>query len=433
MRFVIENINKVHRADISLKGLTVIAGVNDSGKSTVGKLLFSTVKALANTDLEKGTLQRELLLKYFSSLRARLPRDRQFLHKVPFSYFGRLISDWQRSGDSTQINNLLQELVVEINQKNDLTPRIKRLILQDIENIRACLKDDNQETALASEIRYFIESEFMNKICSLRTEGSMVEFWMGEPDDMQLSYSIQANSINRESLRLSKGEYLQDATYIESPLYMHLVDALLFSADYRETKERYLFRSMVPIHVKDFAEKLNAMRYLSKENISPIIEKLVSIIGGHFAFDETTRTLSFLKDDVPFSPINIASGIKTFGVIQMLLEMDAINENKILIWDEPENHLHPEWQIKFAEVLVELAKAGIPILISTHSPYFMQGVRYFAVKHDMERFVNYYMADTKEDGLSVFEEVSDDLNRVFVKLAEPLNRIMNVDELRRNK
>ena len=51
MRFIIENINKVRKADISLKGLTVIAGENDSGKSTVGKLLFSTIKALVNTEV----------------------------------------------------------------------------------------------------------------------------------------------------------------------------------------------------------------------------------------------------------------------------------------------------------------------------------------------------------------------------------------------
>ena len=67
-------------------------------------------------------------------------------------------------------------------------------------------------------------------------------------------------------------------------------------------------------------------------------------------------------------------------------------------------------------------------MISTHSPYFIQGVRYFSVKHDMKKFVNYYLANTQKNGLSVFDDVSEDLNRIFVKLAEPLNRIMNVDE-----
>ena len=82
------------------------------------------------------------------------------------------------------------------------------------------------------------------------------------------------------------------------------------------------------------------------------------------------------------------------------METQAINENKILIWDEPENHLHPEWQIKIAQLFVEIAKAGVPILISSHSPYFIQGVRYFTEKHD--------------------------LNKLFVKLAQPMNEIINI-------
>ena len=86
----------------------------------------------------------------------------------------------------------------------------------------------------------------------------------------------------------------------------------------------------------------------------------------------------------------------------------AINENKILIWDEPENHLHPEWQIKITQLFVEIAKAGVPILISSHSPYFIQGVRYFT------------------------EDVTKDLNQIFVKLAQPMNEIINIENLYRN-
>ena len=90
------------------------------------------------------------------------------------------------------------------------------------------------------------------------------------------------------------------------------------------------------------------------------------------------------------------------------METQAINENKILIWDEPENHLHPEWQIKITQLFVEIAKAGVPILISSHSPYFIQGVRYFT------------------------EDVTKDLNQIFVKLAQPMNEIINIENLFRN-
>lgn len=133
-----------------------------------------------------------------------------------------------------------------------------------------------------------------------------------------------------------------------------------------------------------------------------------------------------MKNGQKYAPINVASGIKAFGVMQMLLETEAIDENKILIWDEPENHLHPEWQIKFAERFVEMAKAGVPVLITSHSPYFIQGIRYYAEKLGMNKFVNYYLAEDTEEGLSRLEDVTSDLNRIFVKLAEPMNTIINL-------
>ncbi len=46
MRLKLENIGIIEEADIRLDGLTVIAGENDSGKSTVGKVLYSLIKTL---------------------------------------------------------------------------------------------------------------------------------------------------------------------------------------------------------------------------------------------------------------------------------------------------------------------------------------------------------------------------------------------------
>ena len=46
----------------------------------------------------------------------------------------------------------------------------------------------------------------------------------------------------------------------------------------------------------------------------------------------------------------------------------------------------------------------------------------------MNSYVNYYLAENSDNygGLSTLENVTEDLNQVFVKLAEPLNQIMNL-------
>ena len=48
MKLTIDNFAKISHADISIDGITVIAGENNTGKSTVGKILFSLFNATSN-------------------------------------------------------------------------------------------------------------------------------------------------------------------------------------------------------------------------------------------------------------------------------------------------------------------------------------------------------------------------------------------------
>ena len=40
MKIKLENVGKIKEANIELNGITIIAGENSTGKSTVGKMLF---------------------------------------------------------------------------------------------------------------------------------------------------------------------------------------------------------------------------------------------------------------------------------------------------------------------------------------------------------------------------------------------------------
>ena len=45
MKLKIKNIGMFQEAEVLLEGITVIAGKNDTGKSTIGKVIFSLIKA----------------------------------------------------------------------------------------------------------------------------------------------------------------------------------------------------------------------------------------------------------------------------------------------------------------------------------------------------------------------------------------------------
>ena len=68
MKLQLQNILKVESADIELGGLTVITGENDSGKSSIGKVLFSLLKATNNVkQVDKfKTLQFVTLICFLS-------------------------------------------------------------------------------------------------------------------------------------------------------------------------------------------------------------------------------------------------------------------------------------------------------------------------------------------------------------------------------
>ena len=50
MKLNIKNFAKIKEADIVIDGITVIAGENNTGKSTIGKILFSLFNSLSDID-----------------------------------------------------------------------------------------------------------------------------------------------------------------------------------------------------------------------------------------------------------------------------------------------------------------------------------------------------------------------------------------------
>jgi predicted ATPase len=76
MRLQIQNIGKIKYANLKLDGITVIAGNNNTGKSTVGKTVFALFNALFRIE-EKLYKQREKLI--YTMLNRKL--DDLFMHQ----------------------------------------------------------------------------------------------------------------------------------------------------------------------------------------------------------------------------------------------------------------------------------------------------------------------------------------------------------------
>ena len=435
MQLLVKNVGCIREGNISLNGLTVIAGENGTGKSTLSKMIFSIIKAVSNISQVSNDSRRQLLEKYAMTFYRRINARERFAliadidDFLPSNHRAFYYKIWNlQSG--TQLQNYITEVQEHIFNREDLSPRTKKLAVKDLESIQELMLGENKSSQLWSEIRYFVESEFMNQITTNGADNSHVKFIWDEANGDGVVFDVRNE--NMKMVKCSIENTLLDATYVETPLYLPIVDPLRRSATYVENMRSRMIQPMVPLHVKDIVNKYDLLsNYPQDKTTTDLLKMIMKIINGKFIYDEKEKTILFKdnKSDEEYMTINVASGVKTFGVLQILLQINAINENKPLLWDEPENHLHPAWQIKFAEMLVLLSKSGIPIVVSTHSPYFIQSIRYYSQKYQLASYVNYYMNEIEDDGLATVKEVTNDLGKVFARLSAPLNEVLNLSNI----
>ena len=165
---------------------------------------------------------------------------------------------------------------------------------------------------------------------------------------------------------------------------------------------------------------------LNKAKLSEISNKLNSITNGSFSNIDDELKFNIPGLNEPLNLRNLSTGLKTFVIIKRLIENGYLEQNGILILDEPEIHLHPEWQLTLAEIIVLLNKEfNINIIVNTHSPYFLNSIEVFSAKHKISDKCNYYLAesDNLDNTVSCITDVTNNTSNIYAKLAAPLKKL----------
>ena len=99
------------------------------------------------------------------------------------------------------------------------------------------------------------------------------------------------------------------------------------------------------------------------------------------------------SDGEVFNLLDIATGIKSFLILQQLLKNGSISDKTLLIIDEPESNLHPQWIIEYARIIVLLNKQlGVKFFLATHNPDMVSAIRYISEKEGNLDNVIFYLA-----------------------------------------
>jgi len=199
--------------------------------------------------------------------------------------------------------------------------------------------------------------------------------------------------------------------FVETPLIWNFTD---FFRDIAQVESQMQIELDYPYLMKDLNFKLHIKKASDGINIK---DKMTVLMGGEFKKDEMGRYY-FDKYGKKIELVNTATGIKMFGIFQVLSQNNYLNENTVLVLDEPEVHLHPKWQLEMAKLIVELVKNGVSILVNSHSPYMIEALKRYSDREKIQAKTNFYLA---EDGKidKVKESNSQTLVAIYEKLSEP--------------
>jgi predicted ATPase len=325
VEITIKHIGRLPKAKIILDGLTVIAGENDTGKSTVGKVLFSIIKA----------------------------------------------NNMATANQHCQFMNNMVNLV--------------------------------------------FDSQISN-------QGEVILLDKGVP-----IYSInfsQHQCVCFECCQPELPHFFKESTFIQTPLVWDLVD--FFDSVLRLKQNQEMTQNIAPFSIKypyifwDVYVKMTNTPVEKDSQTNDLVKNIRQIIQG--GFEQRDKRIVFQRQNESILLMNVAAGIKYFGLLQRLAENNQLKPENLLIIDEPENHLHPKWQLCLAELIVNLVNQyKVYVLINSHSPYLIEALKVYSDISIKDK-TSFYFNELTHKGLEV-KEVTDDLSFLFDTLSLPFKKL----------
>lgn len=403
MKLTIDNFAFIKQADIAIDGITVIAGNNNTGKSTVGKILFAIFAVLKNINQKIAGQRYQMIERTLISkiLRVAGEKSSSIAWKLDgefddfLSFRDEEISiDWNmffsKYADKVtglKNNEVQQEIIHDVEQIKSW-PRL-RLIKDAISPYFSSCFNQQINSLSSPEVPAQVSLHIKNKeISMLFTDNTVTEINPGIELTNKVIFYSSPSVVD-----------LMDAHMLDNLPMRHLINML------RQYSERM-------VDDRDLFEKS-----MMKGRLSEVLQKIDTLLPGKIQKQRVGYALARPEWQEPLSIKNLSMGLKAFVVLKMLLESNQLKERDVLILDEPEIHLHPTWQLKYAELIVLLQKEfNLSIVITTHSNFFLNAIETYSRKYATVDKLKLYLADVHADG-AVMKDVTNNPELIYQKMA----------------
>ena len=451
MKLIIQNYRAIANAEISLNGLTIVSGINGCGKSTISKMLFNII-TISNDFYPIARLNNLEILKEFyklfefivsnvyisnffneninkeieSSEHDDIKKDLKFI--LIDNKFSKEDEEKVKSNISNVINRTLSYILKSLKIKNtSLLHGIYETVKYRAEELEISPKEfqsesdyfkylfEQSESKIQRIISKVFEESFITKPKEYFLNRLPIFFHTDEsPSKLEL-HENRRKLISMENPNILEPFYIKNVIYLNTPM---------------------AFKSINTNH--EYWKELNSLLYkepdqdtLLPEGNKLICNKIIEIIGGDINIstkDSSSNKITFSKknDGLKLDLIDCATGIQSLSIIYALLNNNSINDKTLLILDEPEVHLHPQWIIELASVLVLMRKhIKCHIFVSTHSTDMIRGLKYLSEKEKIQENVNFFIAKESQEENHKYDyiDLKNNIGEIFKCFNKSLDRI----------
>ena len=474
MRINLNNIGIVHDSTMALDGLTVITGKNNSGKTTVGKAIYSLLDAVSNISAKARLDREQYIVKILDDVTEAMDLFRFFTYtfdydeekliNTPFSNCPALLAlfshDYRNEMSQNEIEKLARNIYDELSSINvseisktkqieyyihrtlkseDINSDISKIVAEQLNKAASILQEmfetldrDPQLIEYAREsINQTLNVEFSGQIqpASYQVDKSKIELF--NDDTCCFSVDIVNNKVEKNGKPVYFTSPYKKAFFIDNPF--------IFDESFpvrRWLKNPIDSNSESLLNPNNIISHNNKLRFILRSNRRPTVleqtilneslekikKEIDAIIPGTFEFSSAGDF--YVKNGTKLKVSNLATGSKMFSIIKLLLEKGELGDSTMLILDEPEAHLHPSWQNRFAEMIVLLVKElGVNIVLTTHSSNFVLALDAYMRKHRIEDKTNFYRTEFIDNGFVDYVCTNDDIGTIYQDFLQYLSEV----------
>lgn len=436
-KYSLFDYHAIAEADITIDGITVLAGDNGCGKSTLSRWLYYLVNTSSRYeellfDELKGQLD-ELLRQGRSVVREiSRPGRGEFnasdfleislnIQKVSFSDENAVQMVMQFFRDSVhllgiglieylsdthseyRVQRMNRYLNLKIEKINDIPTAIDRYVKGKLNEAESLLSEYNHDLEERTIERFF---ELLHSTYQVKDKA---------PERIQFS---------EDGVKLLRKNGLGNLLALERAIYVDTPMALSFGSLRSDSI---------------FWQDLRRMIKSSPVPVSPSRMKLLirikNLIGGEVRVQDTIyqgKELRFIRkgDNLNIKLEDTATGMKTFAYIQKLIENGFLNEHTLLLIDEPEAHLHPKWIFEFAHLLVLLNKElGVKVMVASHNPDMVAAIQKVSQVEGLIDNTHFYQAYRQDESYQfVYRDLGGSVNEIFRSFNIATSRIQDYGE-----